>query len=472
MQILTPAGYRDIADCTVGDSVSAFDVATGAPIVNAIESKQWVDAAVFRDWQNPVFLINGVEHFGLHSLLVLCPPKNAPEPVQVRDLAIGSHVFKVDSDAQYVFDYTINAIVQVDPYLPFRFFRINGTWILNSEQSIWRNGAGVCHARDLNVGDVIHDDADHDVTISSIEEAIAEGWWRFDISGDHSYIVDGVTLHNASRFWVGGTGTWDSSTTTPWAASSGSTGGQTVPGSADTVTFDSSSGGGTVTVNFGGSISIQALNIASFGGTWDNSAHSNNFTISQQVALNFAGSGVRTIKLGTATYTLTAGNARIDCSTTSNLTYTGNTGCTFAFTSGTGARVFFLGGLSHGNVTISQTSSAGYFAFSGNGTLATLSLSAPNYIVENTGNTITVSAAMTIAGTSSAAITFASNNNLTSQYTIACAAGSTFSWCIFRDMIFTGSPTASNSFDQGNNTGITISGPSAGGGGGGGVIGS
>ena len=40
----------------------------------------------------------------------------------------------------------------------------------------------------------------------------------------------------ASRFWVGGTGTWDASDTTHWAATSGGAGGQSVPGSSDSVT--------------------------------------------------------------------------------------------------------------------------------------------------------------------------------------------------------------------------------------------
>jgi hypothetical protein len=54
----------------------------------------------------------------------------------------------------------------------------------------------------------------------------------------------------ASRFWVGGTGTWDATDTSHWAASTGGTPGETVPTSADTVTFDSNSGtAATVTVN-------------------------------------------------------------------------------------------------------------------------------------------------------------------------------------------------------------------------------
>lgn len=55
----------------------------------------------------------------------------------------------------------------------------------------------------------------------------------------------------AARFWVGGAGTWDGSATTHWAASSGGASGASAPTSADSATFDASSGlnaGGTVTV--------------------------------------------------------------------------------------------------------------------------------------------------------------------------------------------------------------------------------
>src|SRR5260370_6783697 len=106
MQILTPSGYKNIADCAVGDEVSAFDIATGAPIVNTIETLQWVDAAEWERWCQTELLIP-----------------------------------------------------------PFRFYKINGTWTISSEQSIWRNGARACHARDLIVDDIVHDGSDPDVTI-------------------------------------------------------------------------------------------------------------------------------------------------------------------------------------------------------------------------------------------------------------------------------------------------------------------
>jgi hypothetical protein len=49
----------------------------------------------------------------------------------------------------------------------------------------------------------------------------------------------------ATYYWVGGTGTWNASSTTNWAASSGAGGGAGFPTSADDVIFDNNSNTGT-----------------------------------------------------------------------------------------------------------------------------------------------------------------------------------------------------------------------------------
>ena len=51
-----------------------------------------------------------------------------------------------------------------------------------------------------------------------------------------------------TRYWVGGTGTWDATTTTNWSASSGGATGASVPTSADAVVFDSLSNATAYTV--------------------------------------------------------------------------------------------------------------------------------------------------------------------------------------------------------------------------------
>lgn len=49
----------------------------------------------------------------------------------------------------------------------------------------------------------------------------------------------------SNRYWVGGTGTWNGTSTTNWAASSGGASGASVPTSADNVFFDANSNTGT-----------------------------------------------------------------------------------------------------------------------------------------------------------------------------------------------------------------------------------
>jgi len=68
----------------------------------------------------------------------------------------------------------------------------------------------------------------------------------------------------AARFWVtGGTGNWND--TSNWSLLSGSISGASVPGSADTATFDASSGSGTATLDI--SPNIQTLTMTGFTGT-------------------------------------------------------------------------------------------------------------------------------------------------------------------------------------------------------------
>lgn len=55
----------------------------------------------------------------------------------------------------------------------------------------------------------------------------------------------------ATRYWVGGTGDWDSSSTANWSTTSGGAGGASAPTIADTAIFNASSGTGTVYVYSG-----------------------------------------------------------------------------------------------------------------------------------------------------------------------------------------------------------------------------
>lgn len=69
----------------------------------------------------------------------------------------------------------------------------------------------------------------------------------------------------AARFWVtGGTGNWNS--TTNWSATTGGASGASVPSTADTATYDASSGAGTATLDI--SPTVQTLSFTGFTGTF------------------------------------------------------------------------------------------------------------------------------------------------------------------------------------------------------------
>ena len=153
----------------------------------------------------------------------------------------------------------------------------------------------------------------------------------------------------AARFWVGGTATWTAANTTNWSATSGGAGGASVPGAADTVTFDAASGGGVVTVGAAYNPSVISIDMGAFTGTLDFSANNNSPTMQ---TFNCSGTGTRTLNMGSGTWTLT-GNATtiFNCSTVTNLTLNYNTSTVIANYSGaTGTRTFNLGNATQGQL--------------------------------------------------------------------------------------------------------------------------
>jgi len=111
----------------------------------------------------------------------------------------------------------------------------------------------------------------------------------------------------ASRYWVGGTGTWDASNTANWSESSGGLGGASVPGPSDDVYIDGGSdAGGAFTVTLSGtaltckSLTIGGLDaVLTLSGSssqtlnvyGDLSFPSSNFVSAAFVKLNFRGTG-------------------------------------------------------------------------------------------------------------------------------------------------------------------------------------
>ncbi len=71
----------------------------------------------------------------------------------------------------------------------------------------------------------------------------------------------------ANRYWVGGTGTWNTTSTTNWSASSGGGGGASVPTAADSVFFDQA---GTYTVTMTGALNCLDFTVSAGTVTFQN----------------------------------------------------------------------------------------------------------------------------------------------------------------------------------------------------------
>jgi hypothetical protein len=230
-----------------------------------------------------------------------------------------------------------------------------------------------------------------------------------------------------------------------------------------------------VTLNFGGAITISSLTMGAFTGTWDNSVNNNNITFVAGVSTPFSisGSGARVIKLGSATYTIpTSGSSTFTAATVTNLTFDAGTS-TITWSGSAGHRTFNGGGLTYSTVTLAPfgaSPSQWTYIFSGSNTFLNLNISGPVYIQFPSSTTQTVTNAINWTGTASNPIGFYTSTAGASVSIVATAGGS-LAYVSLRDLSFSvGSVTATNSFNLGNNSGVTITGPSSGGGAG--VIGS
>lgn len=132
----------------------------------------------------------------------------------------------------------------------------------------------------------------------------------------------------ANRYWVGGTGTWNTSSTTNWSASSGGGSGASVPTAADSVFFDQA---GTYTVTMTGALTC--LDITVSAGT---------VTFATGTSPTLAVSGSMTLLTGTL-WTST-GRTTFNATTTGKTITTNGVSfpCSFTFNGASGA--WSLGG--------------------------------------------------------------------------------------------------------------------------------
>jgi hypothetical protein len=144
----------------------------------------------------------------------------------------------------------------------------------------------------------------------------------------------------ADRYWVGGTGTWDTSSTTNWAASSGGASGASVPTAADNVIFDSAT---TYTVTLTGALTCLSFTVSA--GT---------VTFSSTGTLAISGS----MSLAVGTVWSATGNITFNSTTTGNTVTTNNISMASAivFNGVGGAWGFGSNCTSTGSITLSNGS--------------------------------------------------------------------------------------------------------------------
>jgi hypothetical protein len=133
----------------------------------------------------------------------------------------------------------------------------------------------------------------------------------------------------ADRYWVGGSGSWDATTTTNWSATSGGAGGASAPTSSDNVIFNSASNATLYTVTVGTNAACADMTVA--GPLTGNVT----FSLGATAVINCYGSF--TLPATGATWTGTAGCSLNFRATTTGKTITTN-GVTLTLTS-----VFFNG---------------------------------------------------------------------------------------------------------------------------------
>lgn len=275
-------------------------------------------------------------------------------------------------------------------------------------------------------------------------------------------------------FWIGGAGTLNlTSDSAHWSTSSGGASCACEPASTDDLVWDNNSGVGTVTVNIaGGTLTVGSINCIATGwtGTLDFATNNNNVTIKTMTC----NQGTPTINMGSGTWSITQATGNIWVIGASTTINAGTSTISFTGTA-TGTRGFNGGGKTYATVILGAGNNGAALwntTIAASNTFGTLTISPPNVVDLQASQTQTVTTLTNVTASSSAQVLIDSETQ-TNQATISSGSTWTCSWCAIRDMAFAGvgSFSASNSFNFGDNSGITITGPSAGGGGGGHIIG-
>ena len=189
----------------------------------------------------------------------------------------------------------------------------------------------------------------------------------------------------ATRYWVLGSGTWDTTTTTNWSTTSGGAGGASAPTSVDDVIFDANSNVGTTafTVTMGATANCLSFSTGGAGGALD---------------------GVMTVSLSATSVLNVYGSFTLPAS---NLTWTPTVGCILNFLSNTTGNTVTTNGINLGATQVN------FNGVGGGWTLGSAIATAQNFTVVSgtfdTGNYNVTVAVFVNNGASTRTVNFGSS---------------------------------------------------------------
>lgn len=274
------------------------------------------------------------------------------------------------------------------------YYCVNDRMLLYENQSIRANG-NVIHAKQLKLGDELVALGGKTVVVHELKKIKGRYiFYRLKVDGDHQYFLNGILVHNASRFWVGGTGAMDGSTTTNIAATSGGAGGASYPTSSDDMTFDALSNATAYTVTYSGTNNCLNLTLGAplVGAlTWAGSTAIGVFG-------NFSvASGTTRTYTGTITFSATSTGKTITMNTVvlaGSVTFNGSGGgwtLQDTFDIGTGTLTLTNGTLDTNGVTVTcGVAASGLGGFTSAAGTSTLTLGASTFNINNSCSFIQV----------------------------------------------------------------------------------
>lgn len=264
----------------------------------------------------------------------------------------------------------------------------------------------------------------------------------------------------ASRYWVGGTGTWDTTSTAHWASTTGGASGASVPTAADDVFFDYNSlsnAAHTITLQAGATLNCKSLTIYAGGGV--------SGTVITTTGTNLVCAGGINLQSSAISYSVILGTSTIQC-TGWDVASSGNVTLSAAATSITlnagAAAPFFGGSRTYGTVEIGNPTVASTTTISGANTFAVLrSTKTVAHTIQFPPTGTTTIGSWGISGRPGAAVTIQSTVNGQTA-TLAYSSSGVVSADYLRAQYIAATPSntwyvGANSVNLGNTSGLIFS---------------